>query len=448
MRSFAQRKTMEAGAQRARALHVARRAKAAVLAVVAIVGLAHAAQADSRDTIIDFGDSSRAGAAYLPSSAAGQQPGAVARTPVPTAPTASPAQAYTPAPAAASSSAYPVRPAPAVAPSSLPASQYDVAPTPVNGYTVAPNSIEDYTKPGASAEPRRYYAELYTPQPLPPRLTAAPSQAPAPGQQYLAPQPARPAVSTRYGRTHPQAKRAVVNPKKGEQEEDNDASSDANDEEKPHVAPHVAIDTSIGGTTHRNGTVSTGATVAMAGHLEESGARLHLGVQGQFACCVGDFKQTTTNPGTTVSSATMVGYEMVGEKGTIAGYVGVNVENAPVGATDTSPYHRTTYVGAQVAADIYYTPTDKIMMSSNMSFSTRKYSYFMRSKLGFAVAEDLYVGPEIGAQGSKDYQQYRAGAHISGVKLGDLTFGFAAGYALDRKNGNGAYAILDSRVTF
>jgi hypothetical protein len=287
---------------------------------------------------------------------------------------------------------------------------------------------------------------------LPPRLggNAAPP-APAPGQQYLAqPQPARPAVSTKYERQHPQPKRAVANPKKSDQEEESkdEASEDRNEEEKPENPPHLAVDMSIGSNTRKSSTVSVGTTVGIASHLEESGARLHVAVQGQFGCCVGAFKDTVVNPGTTASSATMVGYEAVGEKGTVAGYVGVNVENQQVAATATTPAGRTTYAGFQVAADVYYTPTDKIMMSSNLSYSTRKNSYYMRSKLGFAVAEDVYVGPEVAAQGSRDYQQYRVGAHVSGVKIGQLSFGLAAGYMMDRKNGNGAYAILDSRVTF
>ncbi len=407
------------------------------LALAAGVLAASAAHADSRDTVIDFG-AGGATAGYLPSSAAARAPAQAAQqTPVPVAATVAPAQAYTPAPAA-SSTAAPTR-QPAV---SAPASQYDVSPTAVNGYTVAPTSIEGYANPPVGGE-RRQVAELYAPQPLPPRLGGA-APAPAPAQQYLA--PARPAVVTKYGRKA-QAKR-VATPKQPAEE-----AAPAEEEEKkeePENPKHAAVDVSIGATTRKMTVMSVGGTVAVGGHLEESGARLHVASQVQFGCCIGSFKDPAKTASTTYSSSALVGYEVTGEKGSVAGYVGVNVENFHVAGNQEAmiPATRATAAGLQIAADVYWTPTEKLMMSSSASFSTRKYAYFMRTKLGVAVAEEVYIGPEVGAQGSKDYRQYRLGAHLSGVKLGAMQFGFALGYAFDRKNGNGLYAILDSRVTF
>jgi hypothetical protein len=409
------------------------------LALAAGVIAASAAHADSRNTIIDFG-AGGATAGYLPGSAAARAPAQAAQqTPVPVAATVAPAQAYAPAPAASSYSA-PTR-QPVV---SAPASQYDVSPTSVNGYTVAPTSIEGYANPPVGGE-RRQVAELYAPQPLPPRLGGGAS-VPAPAQHYLAPAPARPAVVTKYGRKA-QAKR-VAKPKQAAEEPAVEENEEKKDE--PENPKHAAVDVSIGATTRKATTMSVGGTVAIGGHLEESGARLHVASQVQFGCCIGAFKNSTTTRSTTYASSALVGYEVTGEKGSVAGYVGVNVENFHVAGNEEAliPATRATAAGFQVAADLYWTPTDKIMLSSNASFSTRKYAYFMRSKLGVAVAEEVYVGPEVGLQGSKDYRQYRVGAHLSGVKLGAMSFGFALGYAFDRKNGNGLYAILDSRVTF
>ena len=404
------------------------RGGAVLLATGVAFAFAGAAMANDarRDMVVDFGAGNGSGAGYLSAAAAAQTP---------------PAPQYV-APQAAAVSR-PVAPQPIP----VPQSNYDVRPTPVAGYVVAPTSVEGYSAAPNPSGPRQV-AELYAPQPLPQRLEGI-RNAPQP-QQYLAPTPApAPAASTKYGRPHAKAKH-VAAPKKEGDEKDEPKDADNGDDEKKEAPPHLAVDVSFASNTRKTSTVGVGVTAAVGGHLEESGVRAHAAWQGQFGCCVGRTKDSSPLPqGVTLSNTVLLGYEAVGEKGTLAGYVGADVENLPVPSPDgVTPATRSTKVGLQVAADAYYTPTDQIMMSSNLSFSTYKLSYYMRSKIGYAVAEDLYIGPEVGALGSRDYQQYRVGAHISGVKLGALSFGLAGGFALDRKNGNGAYAILDSRVTF
>lgn len=326
----------------------AHRARAAVsvrwLAVAAALSVSPIARADSRNTIIDFG-SGGSSAAYLPSSAAARAPAPVAQqnVPTPVASTVAPAQAYMPAPAASSlPQAY--TPAPAAAPYSSPApaaatapvrqpavaapvSQYDVAPAGVNGYAVAPTSIEGYSNPPAETD-RRQYAELYTPRPLPPRLgePAAPA-APV----YAQPAPARPVAKPvrRAAPGYPPAK--MDEPDRDEQQaEDNKDEK----EEKPEKPKLFAVDASFGSTTRKAGVGSVGITSAIGGNLDTSGMRFHTAWQIQFGCCIGQFKDSTTYRGTTYSSHILVGYEWVGEKGTVATYAGVNVENQPVAPID------------------------------------------------------------------------------------------------------------------
>ncbi len=413
------------------------------LAVAAALSLSTTARADGRNTMIDFG-SGGTSAAYLPGSAAAHAPAQVAQqnVPTPVASTVAPGQAYMPAPAAVSYPQGATAPArqPAIA---TPVSQYDVAPAGVNGYAVAPTSIEGYSNPPVQTD-RRQYAELYAPRPLPPRL-GEPVAPPAP--VYGQPAPARPVAKAprRAAPGYPPAK--MDEPDRDEQQADD--NKDEKDE-KPEKPKLFAVDASFGSTTRKAGVGSVGITSAVGGNLDKSGMRFHTAWQVQFGCCVGQFKDTTTYRGTTYSSHVLVGYEWVGEKGTIATYAGVNVENQPVAPIDANleTGTRQTTAGFQAALDLYYTPTDWMMMSTNASFSTRKRAYYARSKLGFAVAEELYVGPEAGASGSTDYNQYRVGAHISGVKIGAMSFGLSGGYAFDRKNGNGGYMILDSRMTF
>jgi len=38
--------------------------------------------------------------------------------------------------------------------------------------------------------------------------------------------------------------------------------------------------------------------------------------------------------------------------------------------------------------------------------------------------------------------------HVTGIKMGALQFGPSGGYVNDRKNGGGAYGILDTQIRF
>ncbi len=148
----------------------------------------------------------------------------------------------------------------------------------------------------------------------------------------------------------------------------------APDEEKNEVpkpeAHHVAVDVSTGMTTRRSLVVTTGVTAAVGGPLEKSGVRVHAEWMGLWSCCLGAAPKDSPLPqGVQLSNAALIGYEFVGEKGTMTGYVGIDVQNTP-NALEDLPSHRSTRVGLQVSGDAYYTPTDSTMMSTNVSFST------------------------------------------------------------------------------
>ena len=62
-------------------------------------------------------------------------------------------------------------------------------------------------------------------------------------------------------------------------------------------------------------------------------------------------------------------------------------------------------------------------------------AYFTHAKWGFAVADGIFVGPEALFLGDAFYQQWRVGAHVSGVRVGLLQFGLAGGFVDDRSRG-------------
>ena len=108
-----------------------------------------------------------------------------------------------------------------------------------------------------------------------------------------------------------------------------------------------------------------------------------------------------------------------------------------------------------MSVSVYANPTDQTMLYAQGSYSTSSKSYYLQAKFGGAIQPNLFVGPEVTLTGRTEfdqswagYEEWRAGAFIAGLKLGTFLFGFSAGYAHDRQQGNGGYVSTSARVAF
>ena len=188
-------------------------------------------------------------------------------------------------------------------------------------------------------------------------------------------------------------------------------------------------------------------TIAPFTALQESGFRLRLGaVLGQYtyvgSAGVGRVK------GTQEDGSFMVGYEWVSRRLTVAAYVGADYNNNKLDKTDPANTAAGSAAGVKVAVDFNYRPTDFVMLSGVGSYSTAHNSYYVRVKGGYALAPELYVGPEAIMLGDDFFRQWRVGGHITGARVGLLQFGVSAGFLVDKVRGTGAYGILDARLAF
>jgi hypothetical protein len=224
--------------------------------------------------------------------------------------------------------------------------------------------------------------------------------------------------------------------------------ADGDPDDKPAKQTHFAIDAGVSTTTR--GSLSAGAavTAALGGSLETSGIRLQADWQSTVGCCVGHPADNLPQ-GVSLSNSVMLGYEMVGENGSLAVFLGAAFANGTGDAPDPSaPAPLTRSIGAVVSVSGEYQIDEISKISATASYATANGDYFAQVGLGFAVSGEIYLGPQTALVGDRSSQQVRVGVQLTGLKIGAVQFGLSGGYAIDMKKGNGLYVGATSRMVF
>lgn len=218
---------------------------------------------------------------------------------------------------------------------------------------------------------------------------------------------------------------------------------------EPDFAPTIVLDASGSFTSKQSTFGAVAATAAVSGNLGETGFR----ARGE--AIVGDYDYDATSNGVTrkiqadqQSGGALVGYAWVQPKWTYAVFGGVQAVNTNLSPLDVNNTTSGLHIGAKIVGEFYGNPTDRTMVSGYGSYGTANNDYYSRFKAGYAIWERVFIGPEFLALGDKFYTEYRAGLHITGVKLGGLGLGVSGGVISNRITGSGAYAILDARLGF
>ena len=210
----------------------------------------------------------------------------------------------------------------------------------------------------------------------------------------------------------------------------------------------AAIDASLSATTRGSLHGSLIGTIAPFSKLDETGARLRLGG------LLGNYTYTSVSPGVgkvngrEASGSFMAGYEWVTKNATFSIYLGGEVQNRTLSKVDPSNGVAGAAWGFKTSVDFYMNPTSYTMASGNITYSTVNNAYYTRFKVGMAVTEKIFLGPELLFLGDNFYGQWRVGAHMTGAKVGPMQFGISGGYVNDRRGGPGGYGILDARLGF
>ncbi|CAO4141508.1 cellulose biosynthesis protein BcsS [Methylorubrum aminovorans] len=209
----------------------------------------------------------------------------------------------------------------------------------------------------------------------------------------------------------------------------------------------VAVDGSTSITSNSSAFGSVTVTTALGSPPTVSGARVRVeGVAGTYSYPGQSVGGRVT--GYQQEGSLLAGYEWIWRDAALAGYIGFNVRSNQLSIPDPGNPVVGTGVGLKVAGNFYAAPTDRTMVSAYGSYSTKFNAYYSRFRVGYMVADGVYIGPEALFLGDDFFRQYRVGAHLSGLSFGPVQMSLAAGYVQDRVQGTGYYSSIEARANF
>ena len=109
--------------------------------------------------------------------------------------------------------------------------------------------------------------------------------------------------------------------------------------------------------------------------------------------------------------------------------------------------------GARLTADLWWEPTRSLMLQYAFSVVSIGPAGTIRAAAGWRLFDRFWIGPELSLVGDQYGQQYRIGAHLTGLRTGTLEWSVGAGYERDGFQRDGIYgrlgfAVRPERVPF
>lgn len=194
---------------------------------------------------------------------------------------------------------------------------------------------------------------------------------------------------------------------------------------------------SVGGSVH----IGSGFKRALAGSIDEQGPIMMslsgAGATGElFRHPAGvTFVQTRLNQ----ASALLFGYQWMGEHGVLMLAAGPEMAREQRLDRFGFPRWRPARRGAGFIAEIWTEPLPNAMAQATLTISGARDSIWTRVAAGYAPVARVFVGPEVTAYREEGYEEFRFGAHVTGLTLGLFTLRFNAGLVRATGGKRGAY---------
>ncbi len=139
-----------------------------------------------------------------------------------------------------------------------------------------------------------------------------------------------------------------------------------------------------------------------------------------------------------------LGYQKKLKQGQVAGYIGLTYRQFSLSPKDPGADLNDNPIGIPLTFDGSWSLSDKVSISSNLSYTVFQKDYWAQFKLGYQPAATYQFGPEIVLQGGTKYRYLRMGAFVSGIKLGKVYLGFNVGLRNDlRENKQSLYGDMN-----
>ena len=193
----------------------------------------------------------------------------------------------------------------------------------------------------------------------------------------------------------------------------------------------------------RQGGFAHGGVLWAPRGLDRDGPVLKLMFGGGLYHYISGALGNTDVRGQLLAAAALPGWRFVRERFTVTAFLGYDFQRHQLTPDDPSAGLRGSYNGVRAGIELWYQPTAATMIAADASVSTVGPSYNARLAAGLRAFDAFYFGPEVQAFGADDnYQQFRAGLHVTGFRFGEWEWSAGAGWAIDSDDRSGAYGKL------
>jgi hypothetical protein len=192
---------------------------------------------------------------------------------------------------------------------------------------------------------------------------------------------------------------------------------------------------------HGSRSADFNATIAPFGSIYETGFRIRLtpSYSGYQFRTPG---LSTLSSGYSVEGDILPGIGIATERASYIALVGpAVVQSHDTGRTKSQE-------AIKAVASVYATPTDQTMFYGSVNYLTLANAYQVQLKTGIKWPATFYIGPEVKFSGSHGNSQIRYGAHISGIKIGNVSVSITGGFVHDDQLGAGQFVSMNLYRTF
>jgi len=147
--------------------------------------------------------------------------------------------------------------------------------------------------------------------------------------------------------------------------------------------------------------------------------------------------------GRQLAAAVLPGWRFIRNRLFVTAFAGLDLQSHRLSPDDPSAGLRGNYAGLRTGFDLWYEPSATTMVTADASVSTVGPSYSARLATGWRMFGRYYVGPELQAfAADNNYRQFRAGLHVTGLRIGEFEWSAGVGWARDSDQRSSAYGKL------
>ncbi len=152
--------------------------------------------------------------------------------------------------------------------------------------------------------------------------------------------------------------------------------------------------------------------------------------------------------GALISGAALPGWRFVRASLTVSVFAGPLMQDYRLSPYDPGSRLHGLYAGGQFATDIWFEPTAKTMAALSGSIASIGLTGYVRGALGYRVFDAMFVGPETAMLWCANFQQFEAGAHVTGLHFSGVEWSFGGGWSMDSDRRSGPYLRVGVRTKY